>query len=142
MKTVDTDHSLQDIVRMFAMERHRMAGWLSLHYSDSEIWGRSKLSSMYYLLSGDEPLPLHKLDGIEVWHHYMGAPAEMIVSHGGASREVSLLGSDYGAGQRPQLAAPAHSWLSCRSLGDWTLLGCTMSPGYSPRSVFVLRADD
>jgi uncharacterized protein len=97
---------------------------------------------MYYLLAGDDPLPLHKLDGIEVWHYYLGAPAEIVVTNGSRMREVSLLGSNLAAGQRPQLAVPAYFWHSCRSLGDWTLLGCTMSPGYSPRSSFVLNAND
>lgn len=123
------------------MERHHNAGWYAPHYSDSEIWGRPKMSSIYYLLSGDEPMPLHKLDGIEVWHFYMGAPAEMIVTNGSEMRQTSLIGCDVVAGQRPQLAVPAYFWQSCRSLGDWTLLGCTMSPGYSPSSSAVLSAD-
>jgi predicted cupin superfamily sugar epimerase len=132
---------LREIIETFAMERHHTAGWISPHYSDSEIWGRSKLSSMYYLLSGDEPMPLHKLDGVEVWHYYMGAPAEFTVTNGSRLHEVSLLGRDLAAGQRPQLAVPAYVWQSCRSLGDWTLLGCTMSPGYSPRATFVMDAE-
>ncbi len=132
---------LREIIETFAMERHHTAGWMSPHYSDSEIWGRSKLSSMYYLLSGDEPMPLHKLDGVEVWHYYMGAPAEFTVTNGSRMQEVSLLGCDIAAGQRPQLAVPAYVWQSCRSLGDWTLLGCTMSPGYSPRATFIMDAE-
>ncbi|WP_206957763.1 cupin domain-containing protein [Trinickia acidisoli] len=134
--------SLQDVISMFAMERHHAAGWYSPHYADSEIWGRPKLSSMYYLLAGDDPLPLHRLDGIEVWHYYLGAPAEMVVTNGSRIHEVSVLGSNLTAGERPQLAVPAHFWRSSRSLGAWTLLGCTMSPGYSPRSSFVLNAND
>lgn len=133
---------LQEILSFFGMERHHSAGWYSPHYADSEIWGPAKLSSMYYLLAGDEPLPLQKLDGIEVWHYYMGAPAEIVVTNGSHMHEVSLLGTELAAGQRPQLAVPAHFWRSCRSLGDWTLFGCTMSPGYSPRSSFVLNASD
>ncbi len=132
---------LREIIETFAMERHHTAGWMSPHYSDSEIWGRSKLSSMYYLLSSDEPMPLHKLDGVEVWHYYMGAPAEFTVTNGSRMQEVSLLGCDIAAGQRPQLAVPAYVWQSCRSLGDWTLLGCTMSPGYSPRATFIMDAE-
>jgi uncharacterized protein len=136
------DQSLKDIIRIFGMERHQTAGWYSPHYSQSEVWGRSKLSSMYFLLAGDEPMPLHKLSGIEIWHHYLGAPAEIVVTNGSAMREVSLLGSELTVGQRPQLAVPAHFWQSCRSLGEWTLFGRTMSPGYSPRTAIIVSADD
>lgn len=133
---------IEDIVEHFGMERHPIAGWYVIHYSDDERRQRPRLSSIYYLLSGDEPMPSHKLDGIEVWHFHIGAPAEIEVSNGGQLRETSLLGCDLAGGQRPQLAVPAYSWLSLRSLGDWTLLGCTMSPGYSPRAALVLSADD
>jgi len=107
--------AISEIIRVFAMERHLTAGWIAPHYQDSEIWGRANLSSSYYLLIGDEPLPLHKLDGVEIWHFYMGAPVEVVVSNGGKLREVSLLGTDLAAGQRPQLAVPAYRWQSCRS---------------------------
>jgi len=143
-----TNHmpSLQDIVATLHMERHHLAGWYAPHFFDGETWGTPKFSSMYYLLAADEPFPLHKLEGIEVWHYYLGAPAEFTVTNGararGRMREVSLLGTDLASGQRPQLAVPAHFCHSCRSLGDWTLLGCTMSPGYAPRSPFILSAID
>lgn len=142
MQDDQIDLTMRDVIRLFGMERHQTAGWFSLHYSASETWGPSKLSSMYYLLAGDEPMPLHKLNGVEVWHYYRGAPAEIVVTNGSRMHDISVLGPDLAAGQRPQLAIPAHLWQSCRSLGDWTLLGCTMSPGYSPRASFVLNADD
>jgi uncharacterized protein len=133
---------LKDIVDSFGMERHHLAGWYAPHYADSEISGPPKLSSMYFLLAGDEPIPLHKLHGIEVWHYYLGAPAEATVTNGSRMRQISTLGLDLAAGQRPQLAVPAHFWHACRSLGDWTLFGCTLSPGYSPHNPFVLNVSD
>lgn len=133
---------IRDIIDLLAMERHPTAGWFALHYSDSEVWGRPKFSSIYYLLSGDEPIPLHKTDAMEVWHYYIGAPAEFVVTTGGEARVTSVLGRDLARGQQLQLAVPAYLWQSCRSVGDWTLLGCTASPGFSPRSTFVINAHD
>lgn len=132
----------EQVIDAFGLERHHAAGWFAPHYGDGEGWGRPRLSSIYHLLTGEEPLPSHKLDAVEIWHHYLGAPAEITVLNGTGSGETTILGPDILAGQRPQLAVPAHLWQSCRSLGDWTLLGCTMSPGYSTRAVFVLNADD
>lgn len=134
------DPAISEIIRALAMQRHHTAGWVAAHYRSSEVRGRADLSSSYHLLSGDEPLPLHKLDGVEIWHYYMGAPVEVVVSNGSELREISLLGDDLAAGQRPQLAVPAYFWQSCRSLGAWSLLGCTMSPGYSQRTTIVMDA--
>ena len=132
--------SIREVITLFSMERHPTSGWFVTHYSDSEIWGRSHFSSIYYLLPGDEPMPLHKTGGIEVWHYYMGAPAEFVVTNGSQMQITSTLGIDVVGGQRPQLAVPAHLWQSCRSLGDWTLLGCTASPGFSPRANYIIDA--
>jgi len=134
--------SLAQIIDMFGMERHPAAGWFNLHYSDSEAFGRPKISSIYVLLADDDPLPMHKLDNVEVWHHYRGAPAEVTVSNGIGAPQVSIIGSDIVAGQRPQLAIPAFFWQSIRPLGRWSLLGCTMSPGFSSSASFLLSAAD
>jgi predicted cupin superfamily sugar epimerase len=134
--------SLRDIIDMFAMERHPMSGWYCLHYSDSETIGRAKLSAIYYLLPQDEPMAAHKSDAVEVWSHFMGAPAEFTVTNGSRMQLTSTLGPDLAAGQRPQMAIPAYLWQSCRSLGAWTLLGCTASPGFSPRAAFIMDAED
>ncbi|MHB8283862.1 MAG: cupin domain-containing protein [Caulobacteraceae bacterium] len=139
---MDRDPVVSEIIQALAMERHPAAGWVSAHYRENEIWGRANLSSGYHLLIGDEPLPLHKVDGIEIWHHYRGAPVEIVVSNGGRRREVSVLGCDFSAGQRSQLAVPAYHWQSCRSLGAWSLLGSTMSPGYSQRGAIVMDASN
>lgn len=134
--------TIRDVIDLFAMERHPTAGWYAPHYSDSEVWGRPKFSSIYYLLAGDEPIPSHKTDAMEVWHYYAGAPAEFIVTNGSQAPVTSLLGCDFTRGERPQLAVPAYLWQACRSLGAWTLMGCTASPGFSPRATFMINADD
>ncbi len=41
-----------------------------------------------------------------------------------------LLGPDLAAGQRPQAVVPANAWQTARSLGAWTLVGCTVAPGF------------
>ena len=133
--------SLREIIDALAMERHPTAGWYSAHYSGSELLGRPKLSSIHYLLAGVEPMPRHKLDATEIWHFSMGAPAEFTVTGADETTLTTVLGTDLSAGQRPQLAVPAYLWQSCRSLGAWTLLGCTASPGFSQRSAVVIRAD-
>ena len=45
-------------------------------------------------------------------------------------RERITLGADLAAGERPQAIVPAHAWQAAQSLGDWTLCGCTVAPGF------------
>ena len=67
----------------------------------------------------------------EVWHHYGGAPLELAISTDGRGVVRHRLGDDVLAGDRPQIVVPAGAWQSARSLGAWTLVGCTVSPAFS-----------
>jgi predicted cupin superfamily sugar epimerase len=44
--------------------------------------------------------------------------------------EVGRVGSDVAAGERPQGIVPADAWQCAESTGDWTLVGCTVAPGF------------
>lgn len=69
-------------------------------------------------------------DAAEIWHHYAGAPVELSLSPTGASVERILLGAALREGQRPQAVVPAGHWQSARSTGAWSLVGCTVAPGF------------
>jgi len=87
-------------------------------------------TSIYFLLAAGERSHWHRFDGHEQWHHYAGAPLELSVSVDGVGVSTAVLGTELLAGQRPQLDVPAHAWQSARTLGDWTLVGCTASPAF------------
>jgi len=48
----------------------------------------------------------------------------------GGRSETLMLGADILGGQRPQAIIPANWWQSAETLGDYTLVGCTVSPGF------------
>lgn len=75
-----------------------------------------------------------------MWHYYAGAPIELNLSEG-ISVDRKVLGSDLAAGQRPQVVVPRDVWQSAKSLGDWTLVGCTVAPGFQ-FSGFEMAAKD
>ena len=67
----------------------------------------------------------HRVDAAEVWHFYRGAPLELCIG-----KQAYVLGSDIDEGQAPQIVVPAGAWQAARSLGDYTLVGCTVAPGF------------
>lgn len=88
---------------------------------------RSASTAIYYLLEGDEGNSLwHRIDAVEVWHYYAGAPMRLHLSYNdGKPVEETVLGPDVLAGQRPQVVIGRWQWQSAKSLGEWTLVGTT-----------------
>ena len=91
---------------------------------------RGAITAIYYLLSAGERSHWHRVDAVEIWHHYSGAPLALTMADEGQETETVALGSDLAAGQRPQAVVPAGAWQSAVSLGPWTLVGCTVAPAF------------
>ncbi len=91
---------------------------------------RAVSTAIYFLLARGERSHWHRVDAAEIWHWHAGAPLELEVASAPGHRERIMLGSALAAGQRPQGIVPAHAWQAARSLGDWTLVGCTVAPGF------------
>ncbi|MGI5128697.1 cupin domain-containing protein [Pseudonocardia sp. CA-107938] len=87
-------------------------------------------SAIYYLLADGDFSALHVLTAAETYHHYAGAPLQMLLLHPDGTVERPVLGSDLAAGERPQLVVPAGTWQGSRSAGAWTLIGTTMAPPF------------
>ncbi len=92
--------------------------------------GRSAGTAIYFLLKAGERSHWHRVDADEIWHHYAGAPLELSMSDDGRSVHYLRLGSDFGIGEQPQATVPRHVWQAARSLGAWTLVGCTVAPAF------------
>jgi len=67
---------------------------------------------------------------VEVWHFYAGDPLTLRIAHDGGVQHTIRLGPDAAADQRPQAIVPAQAWQAAESNGDWTLVGCTVAPGF------------
>lgn len=120
----------QDIIATLNMAPHPEGG----HYV--ETWradgpGRATGTAIYFLLQGNEDNHWHKVDAAEIWHYYAGSPLVLQLSDTDQGPYAAhLLGPDLGAGQRPQVIVPGTCWQKARCTGDWTLVGCTVSPGF------------
>ena len=123
--------SSAEIIALLELERHPEGGWYRQTFEDTpEAGQRAQSTAIYYLLEAADNSHWHKVDAAEVWHWYGGAPLKLLLSHEGKVIDEYVLGPDLAAGQRPQVVVPRHSWQTARSLGDWTLVGCTVAPGF------------
>ena len=89
----------------------------------------ARSTAIYYLLEAGQNSHWHRIDAVEVWHFYAGSPLKLRISDG-TSVDEHVLGPDLDAGQRPQVVVPTKAWQSAVSTGAWTLVGCTVAPGF------------
>ena len=122
--------SAADIIRLLGLKPHPEGGHFRETFRDTRVEnGRAASTAIYFLLARGERSHWHRVDAVETWHYYAGAPLvlEMAGEHG--VRRMKL-GPDISMGERPQGIVPAGTWQAAESLGDWTLCGCTVAPGF------------
>ncbi len=88
-------------------------------------------TAIYYLLTKNNFSAMHKLESVEVYHYYAGAPAKMLLLDSSGKVEEPVLGLDLDSGHRPQIIVEPGVWQGSKTTGEWTLLGTTMAPPYS-----------
>ena len=120
----------KDVIFTLGLQRHPEGGWYAQTFEDvAKADGRARSTAIYYLLEAGETSDWHRVDAVEVWHFYTGAPLRLRLSEG-QTTDSFVLGADLLAGQRPQIVVPQQCWQSAQSTGDWTLVGCTVAPGF------------
>jgi predicted cupin superfamily sugar epimerase len=90
---------------------------------------RGSGTAICYLLKRGEESRWHRIDAVEIWHHYAGAPLALKIGVRGQIKTIRL-GPDVVRGERPQAIVPKDAWQSAMSTGAWTLVGCTVSPAF------------
>lgn len=122
----------QDIITKLGMFRHPEGGWYAETFRDTAGGPRGHSTAIYYLLEKGDRSHWHKVrDAVEIWHYYAGSPMRLSISPDGNHVEVFELGPNIPAGAKPQVVVPAGFWQSAEPMGDWSLVGCTVSPGFT-----------
>ena len=120
-----------DVIAHHKLEPHPEGGWFRETFRDEAgNSGRPHSTAILFLLKAGDVSRWHRVDAVEVWHWYGGAPLELQLTDNKGTRNVYKLGPDIAAGEHPQGPVPAFAWQSARSLGEWTLVGCTVAPGF------------
>ncbi|MBO0759364.1 MAG: cupin domain-containing protein [Bradyrhizobiaceae bacterium] len=124
--------SAADVIRILGLKPHPEGGHYreTLRDTSAIVDRRAHSTAIYYLLARGERSHWHRIDATEVWHWYAGGPLALDVASSTGAIERVVLGADLTSGERPQAIVPAHAWQAAHSLGDWTLVGCTVAPGF------------
>jgi uncharacterized protein len=121
----------EQVIAALGLAPHPEGGHFRETFRDAATaGGRAASTAIYYLLRQGELSRWHRVDAVEIWHWYAGAPLLLSLSEDGRGCRRLSLGNDLAAGERPQAVVPTGVWQSARSLGAWTLVGCTVAPGF------------
>lgn len=132
-------HGMGEAERLIArlgLLPHPEGGHYRETFRDENPGARAHSTAILFLLKAGESSHWHRVDAAEVWHYHRGAPLELWIE-----KNRLVLGPEIENGQSPQIVVPRRAWQSARSLGDYSLVGCTVAPGFE-FSGFELAAAD
>lgn len=127
--------SANDVVRLLELAPHPEGGFYRETFRDTACLpgtSRALSTAIYFLLPEGVVARWHTVDAVETWHWHAGAPLALsVTAPDGSDFRGVILGPDLPGGQQPQGIVPTDHWQQARSLGAWTLVGCTVAPGFS-----------
>jgi uncharacterized protein len=123
--------SAADVIRLLSLTPHPEGGHFRETFRDPRTidGARAASTAIYFLLARGERSRWHRVDAVEIWHWHAGAALALSIEAGGAM-QTTRLGPAIDRGEQPQGIMPAGVWQQAESLGDWTLCGCTVAPGF------------
>jgi hypothetical protein len=124
-----------EMVAQLELVPHPEGGWYRETHRSAEIiqtarGPRAALTSIYYLLEAPQFSRWHVVGSDEIWHHHDGAPLELLVYRPSTRDFYSRVLAATSAGHEPMCAVRAGDWQAARSLGEWSLAGCDVGPGF------------
>jgi len=131
------------IIARLELKPHPEGGHYRETFRDKRVDGngRSFSTAIYFLLARGERSHWHRIDAAEIWHYCAGSALTLWIAHDGCTQHTVRLGPDVAADERPQAIVPAHAWQAAESTGDWTLVGCTVAPGFEFATFELAKPD-
>lgn len=123
--------SSKQIIEKLGLAPHPEGGWYKETWRAAAAPGtRASGTAIYFLLEQGQRSHWHKVDATEIWLYHAGAPLTLKLSDDGTTTRAVTLGPGLENGEHPQAIVPPHCWQAAKSLGEWTLVSCTVSPGF------------
>ena len=114
------------IIKQLTMRAHPEGGYFSESFRDDQ----NNISLIYYLLKKNEKSHWHRLTKNEILHFYKGSPLNISISKDGKTSNDITLGNNIDGNENMHLVVKSGSWFSMASTGDYSLIGCTVAPGF------------
>jgi len=125
------ENGADEIIARLGLKPHPEGGWFAETFRDADnASGRAHGTAIYYLLKAGERSHWHRVDAAEIWHWYAGDALALHLSSDGKAQQTLHLGPDLAVGERPQIVVPTGHWQAAEPLGAFTLVGCTVAPGF------------
>ncbi len=133
----------QELIEILKLEPHPEGGYFRrVFYSPNSVihqsggYTRPAITAIYFLLTQRNVSRLHRLRSDEVWHYYEGAPLEL---HTVTNIHRTYLLGPVSENSKPVAVVPSLSWQAARTLGEYTLVGCTVGPGFEYEDFELLK---
>ena len=121
----------EDWIQKLNMQQHPEGGWYVESFRDAQnISGKSASTAIYFLLLQGSPSHFHRIQSAEMWHFYAGSPLLVHQLRTDEGHRIHRIGRDWDKGYRFQSVVPPMSWFAAETLGDFSLVGCTVAPGF------------
>ncbi len=147
LRSRPVDVGPDDVRALLGLEPHPTCGFVAETYRSTarvDVDGlaggfdgtRPVGSALYFLVTPEANIKLHRIRNDQLYHHYLGDPLEVLLLLPDGRTEVRLVGDDLRAGMRPQLLIPGGTFHTSRLPdGGWALLASTEWPGVEPTDV-------
>ncbi|HLQ18010.1 MAG TPA: cupin domain-containing protein [Tabrizicola sp.] len=116
------------IIAKLGLQPHPEGGWYRETWKGPEVGGRASGTAILFLLQAKERSHWHRVDADEIWLWHAGAP--LVLAMGETAATEVRLGPDVLGGEVVQAVVPSGWWQAAWPLGEWTLVSCTVSPGF------------
>jgi uncharacterized protein len=133
----------KQIIEMLSLKPHPTCGFVAETYRSQQQIPQQALpaayegsrpfgSVLYFMVTPEAQLRLHRIRSDQMYHHYLGGPLEVLLLYPGRTGEIRVIGSDVTAGMRPQLFIPGGTFhiSRLREGSAFALLGTTEWPGF------------
>jgi predicted cupin superfamily sugar epimerase len=138
--------AIRRLIRSLKLRPHPEGGYFRETYRCAETvcGGRTFCTAIYFLLPEGERSALHRIKSDEIWHFYGGGPLTIGEIFPSGRTRRTVLGLNFGRGQRPQYVVTAGNWFGavCNPGSKYSLVGCTVAPGFDFKDLELGRSDE
>ncbi len=145
-----SDMTADDVRQLLQLEPNATCGFVRLTFVSSQAIAAGGLpppfaeqrpagSALYFMVTPDAPVRLHRIRNDQLYHYYLGDPIELFLLHDDGRSERIVVGPDLRNGQRVQYLVPGNTFHTARLLGNgrWFLGASTEWPGVIPADVEI-----